>query len=92
MDDITIAMRSFMEGKWMLEDWNAGYMGQSDIQAKVLKTGRARNTTRLKIGVEKIPTLPDTPVKTLGKCSDDSLRSLQESRGWWEMQRTECKE
>ena len=73
MDDMTVTAKSVPEGRWMLEDlsslikWARMKFKPTKSRSLVLKKGKVENKYRFRIGADIIPTLTDSPVKSLGK-------------------------
>ncbi|CAC5369161.1 unnamed protein product [Mytilus coruscus] len=78
MDDMTITVKSVLEGKWMLQDlgelidWARMKFKPSKSRSLILKKGKVQDR-KITIGGDIIPTIIEKPVKSLGKWFRDSF-------------------
>ncbi|NJK32032.1 MAG: hypothetical protein HC927_06195 [Deltaproteobacteria bacterium] len=95
MDDMKITARSVPEGRWMLEDlerlisWARMKFKPAKSRSLVLKKGKVQDRFRFKIQGERVPTVTEQPVKSLGKwfrssLSDkDSMKEMRQQVDGW---------
>ena len=85
MDDMTVTARSIPEACWMLQDleevisWARMKFKAKKSRSLVLQKGKVKDINFL-IGGERIPTVSEKPVKSLGKWFTDSLTNRASQR------------
>ncbi|XP_035685395.1 uncharacterized protein LOC118421998 [Branchiostoma floridae] len=79
MDDLTITTESVLSSRWMLKSleeaatWARMKFKARKCRRLVLRKGRLTNTIQLEIQGERIPSVTEQPIKSLGKKFDKSL-------------------
>ena len=83
MDDMTITAKSYVEGRWMLQEigelieWARMKFKPQKSRSMVLRKGQIQESARYRIKDQLIPTVKEQPVKCLGKWFRDSLNDQQ---------------
>ena len=73
MDDMTITAKSYVEGRWMLDDivemitWSRMKLKPVKSRSIVLKKGKVEEKCRYRIEDVMIPSVKEQPIKCLGK-------------------------
>ena len=80
MDDLTVTTTSVMDGRWLLKGLERNmtcarmYFNPAKSRSLVLKKGKVMEKVRFTVAGEKIPTLSEKPIKSLGKTFNSSLK------------------
>ncbi|XP_052256427.1 uncharacterized protein LOC127861786 [Dreissena polymorpha] len=83
MDDMTITAKSYVEGRWMLQDigelieWARMKFKPQKSRSIVLRKGKIQESAKYRIKDQLILTVKEQPVKCLGKWFRDSLNDQQ---------------